>query len=180
MTQEKVLIVEDEENERTGMAELISAWGFRTETARDGLEGLEKVTSWVPSIIITDMKMESDKAGAEVVAAARNASYRPAVALLTAFPVAEEDWQEMGADHMLVKPMHTRILLEQIDRLLETHTRKLTQMQAASPAAGKVAPKTKKPASKALAAKKPIKSAKPAVAARKPRVTRKTAGARSK
>ena len=57
MTQEKVLIVEDEENERTGMAELISAWGFRTETARDGLEGLEKVTTWVPSIIITDMKM---------------------------------------------------------------------------------------------------------------------------
>ncbi len=29
MTQEKVLIVEDEENERTGMAELIRAWGYR-------------------------------------------------------------------------------------------------------------------------------------------------------
>jgi CheY-like chemotaxis protein len=41
MTQEKVLIVEDEENERTGLAELVAAWGYRTETARDGLEGRE-------------------------------------------------------------------------------------------------------------------------------------------
>ena len=55
--QEKVLIVEDEENERTGMAELVSAWGYRTETAKDGLEGLEKVATWSPGIVITDLKM---------------------------------------------------------------------------------------------------------------------------
>ena len=36
MSQEKVLIIEDEENERTGLAELISAWGYRTDTAQDG------------------------------------------------------------------------------------------------------------------------------------------------
>src|SRR5437868_1940407 len=57
MSQEKVLIVEDEENERTGLAELISAWGYRAETARDGAEGLEKVTNWSPSIVVTDLKM---------------------------------------------------------------------------------------------------------------------------
>ena len=42
MPSEKVLIIEDEENARTGLAELISAWGYRTETARDGIEGLER------------------------------------------------------------------------------------------------------------------------------------------
>src|SRR5215813_2377002 len=57
MNQEKVLIVEDEENARTGLAELVSGWGFRTETARDGMEGLEKVTTWSPSIVLTDLKM---------------------------------------------------------------------------------------------------------------------------
>ncbi len=57
MSQEKVLIVEDEVNERTGLAELISAWGYRTDTASDGLEGLEKVTAWSPAIVITDLKM---------------------------------------------------------------------------------------------------------------------------
>jgi hypothetical protein len=33
MSREKVLIVEDEENERTGLAELISSWGY---LRRDG------------------------------------------------------------------------------------------------------------------------------------------------
>ena len=48
MNHEKVLIVEDEENERTGLAELINSWGYRAETAKDGAEGLEKVTTWAP------------------------------------------------------------------------------------------------------------------------------------
>lgn len=57
MTQEKVLIVEDEENERTGLAELIQAWGYDTETAGDGVEGLTAVESWNPGIVITDLRM---------------------------------------------------------------------------------------------------------------------------
>src|SRR5690348_3389417 len=57
MPAEKVLIVEDEENERTGLAELVTAWGYLTETARDGVEGLEKVEAWSPGIVITDLKM---------------------------------------------------------------------------------------------------------------------------
>src|SRR5215472_12602861 len=57
MSQEKVLIVEDEENERTGLAEVVSSWGYRVETAADGQEGWEKVTRWSPNIIVTDLKM---------------------------------------------------------------------------------------------------------------------------
>src|SRR6266702_9572 len=57
MNNEKVLIVEDEENERTGLAELVSSWGYSAETARDGQEGHEKVLAWSPSIVITDLKM---------------------------------------------------------------------------------------------------------------------------
>jgi DNA-binding NtrC family response regulator len=57
MTHEKVLIVEDEENERTGLAALVRAWGYDTVTANDGVEGLEQVQSWGPGIVITDLKM---------------------------------------------------------------------------------------------------------------------------
>ena len=57
MSQEKVLIVEDEENERTGLAELASLWGFKCETARDGVEALEKIESWSPAIVVTDLMM---------------------------------------------------------------------------------------------------------------------------
>src|SRR5579884_4256330 len=53
----KVLIVEDEPNALAGLAELISGWGYRTETARDGMEGWEKILAWNPAIVVTDLKM---------------------------------------------------------------------------------------------------------------------------
>ena len=57
MAPERVLIVEDEEYERTGLAELIAAWGYQTETAGDGREGWEKIQSWDPGIVVSDLKM---------------------------------------------------------------------------------------------------------------------------
>jgi DNA-binding NtrC family response regulator len=53
----KVLIAEDEPNALMGLAELISGWGYRTETARDGLEAWEKVQAFDPAIVVTDLKM---------------------------------------------------------------------------------------------------------------------------
>ena len=43
-----------------------------------------------------------------------------AVAMLTAFPLPGSEWQEQGADEMLVKPMNTQDLLVQIEALLVT------------------------------------------------------------
>jgi len=54
---EKVLIVDDEEPARTGVAELVASWGYRTEMAKDGLEALDKVIAWSPSIVVTDLAM---------------------------------------------------------------------------------------------------------------------------
>jgi len=53
----KVLIVEDEPHALTGLAELITGWGYSAETARDGVEGWEKAQAWNPAIVITDLKM---------------------------------------------------------------------------------------------------------------------------
>ena len=124
MTQEKVLIVEDEENERTGMAELISAWGFRTETARDGLEGLEKVTSWVPSIIITDMKMPR-MGGLELLERLASESHTMAVIVVTAQGTIDSAVQamRMGAYDYITKPIDTnrlRTILQNASNLLGT------------------------------------------------------------
>lgn len=54
---EKVLIVEDELHARTGLTELVASWGYRTRGAADGVEALEQVIAWSPSIIVTDLKM---------------------------------------------------------------------------------------------------------------------------
>ncbi len=54
---ERVLIVEDEPAARSGLEQLVKSWGFVAESAGDGEEALQKVTSFRPAIVITDMVM---------------------------------------------------------------------------------------------------------------------------
>jgi DNA-binding response OmpR family regulator len=171
----RILLVDDEVAVLLTLKAVLEISGFDVDTAASGREGVSKLHTREYQMLITDMRMEHDAAGVEVIKAARAASYHPAVALLTAFPVAEEDWQEMGADELLVKPMHTRILLQQIEDLIASHERKLAKLglptameRQTSPAISKktiakkaVAKKaiTRKPVAKKAAAKAATKKA---------------------
>lgn len=107
MTIEKVLIVEDEENERTGLAELISAWGYRAETARDGMEGMEKVESFTPGIVVTDLKMPRMD-GMELLERISESPAEIAVILLTAQGSidAAVSAMKLGAYDFIEKPVN--------------------------------------------------------------------------
>ena len=102
----RVLIVEDEENERTGLAELVSAWGYKTETARDGVEGLEKVASFAPSIILTDLKMPR-MTGMQLLEQLKPEAESIAIILLTAQGTIDNAVQAMrnGAYDYISKPV---------------------------------------------------------------------------
>jgi DNA-binding response OmpR family regulator len=124
----RILLVDDEVPVLLTLKAVLEISGFDVDTAASAREGVSKLHTREYQMLITDMRMEHDVAGIEVIKAARAAVYHPAVALLTAFPVAEEDWQEMGADKLLVKPMHTRILLQQIEDLIASHEAKLAAL----------------------------------------------------
>ncbi len=111
MNHERVLIVEDEENERTGLAELITSWGYRTETAKDGAEGLEKVTAWAPSLVITDMKMPR-MGGLELLEKLATHAQTMAVIVVTAQGTIDSAVQamRMGAYDYITKPIDTNRL----------------------------------------------------------------------
>jgi DNA-binding response OmpR family regulator len=162
----RILLVDDEVAVLLTLKAVLEINGFEVETAASAREGRLKLRSHEYHMVISDMRMESDEAGAEVIAAARSAPYQPAVALLTAYPVAEEDWQEMGADRMLVKPMHTRMLLEQIDRLMESHSRKPESVapMLAKPAMQKKKSAVRKPAPAKTGVKRNTMKTKKAVA----------------
>ena len=153
----RILLVDDEVAVLLTLKAVLEISGFEVDTAASGREGVSKLHTREYHMLITDMRMEHDVAGVEVIKAARAAHYHPAVALLTAFPVAEEDWQEMGADQLLVKPMHTRILLQQIEDLITSHEQKLALMPATSPVATAPLPAAKAAPAKKAAAKKPAK-----------------------
>jgi len=137
MNQEKVLIVEDEENERTGLAELVSSWGYRVETAADGQEGWEKVARWSPSIIVTDLKMPR-LGGMELLErlAENQTNQTIAVIVMTAQGTIDSAVRamRMGAYDYITKPIDTdrlHTILEKASELLgtkvelEVHRRKL-------------------------------------------------------
>src|SRR5436309_16140799 len=54
---ERVLIVEDDSAARVGLEQLVKSWGFMAESATDGEEALEKVTTFRPAIVISDQVM---------------------------------------------------------------------------------------------------------------------------
>jgi len=141
----RILLVDDEVAVLLTLKAVLEISGFEVDTAASAREGKSKLHTREYHMVITDMRMESDAAGREVVEAARAAKYHPAIAMLTAFPLADEDWQAMGADKMLVKPMHTRILLQQIETLLASHEAKLSIWSTPAPKAV-VAPAAKKAA----------------------------------
>lgn len=140
LSKRRVLLVDDEVAVLLTLKAVLEISGFDVDTAASAREARSKLKTRVYEMVITDMRMESEQAGRDVIVAARTAEYHPAVALLTAFPVADDDWQDMGADKMLVKPMQTRALIQSIEKLLESHQAKLKKLgkhgAAASLAAG--------------------------------------------
>ena len=132
MPKRRVLLVDDEVPVLLTMKAVLEISGFDVDTATSAREGKLRIKKNEYQMVITDMRMESDAAGREVIQAARTAPYHPAVALLTAFPLSEEDWQDAGADKMLVKPMQTAQLIKQLEKLMDNHAAKLSRLSAAA------------------------------------------------
>jgi DNA-binding NtrC family response regulator len=144
--QEKVLIVEDELHALTGLAELVSGWGYRTDTARDGVEALERVQEWQPGIVVTDLKMPRMD-GLELLERLNELNERQAVVVLTAQGSIElaVEAMKMGAYDFLQKPVDaTRLKTilsnaarqRDTDRELEVTRRKLRDTGILGPMVG--------------------------------------------
>jgi len=149
----RILLVDDELAILLTLKAVLEIHGFEVETAASAREAKSKIRSHVYSMVITDMKMESDNSGIEVVRAAKKAPYEPAVAMLTAYPIRGTDWRDEGADEMLVKPMNTQDLLMQIEALLVSHEDKKSKRAASASeatvaSATAAAPVTRKSASR--------------------------------
>ena len=117
----RILLVDDELAILLTLKAILEIHGFDVETAASAREAISKLKANTYHMVITDMKMEHEKSGYEVIRAARQTKYDPAVAILTAFPMLGSEWKSEGAQSMLVKPMNTEDLLRQIEVLLVQH-----------------------------------------------------------
>jgi DNA-binding NtrC family response regulator len=121
---ERVLVVEDDPAARSGLEQLIKSWGFVAESAADGREALEKVTTFRPAIVITDLVMPGMD-GLALLRALHQQGADVTTLLLTAQGTVETAVEAMkeGAYDYLTKPIdiqRLKILLDKIVERLET------------------------------------------------------------
>lgn len=127
----RVLIVDDEETQRSALAMMVSSWGFVTETAGDGEEALAKLGTFSANVILTDLMMPNMDGKQLLRHLQEQGSTVPAL-VITAFgnlETALETIHDLGAFWFLEKPIQARelrLLLERAaaqSRLVERATR---------------------------------------------------------
>ncbi len=116
----KVLIVEDQKDLRTHLCNILQNH-YRVDEAVNGVEGLEKASSSLPDIIISDVMMpEMD--GFTFCNKLRNnviTSHIPIIMLTALDNIdSKQEGLEAGADAYVVKPFDKQLLVTQIQNLL--------------------------------------------------------------
>ena len=112
-----ILLVEDHEKNMKLLADLLGAKGFVTITAASGEEGLAKLASERPDLVLLDVMMPG-LSGYEVcrrIRANPDSALLPVV-LVTSLDPHEERVKgiEAGADDFLSKPIHHSELLARV------------------------------------------------------------------
>ncbi len=121
MTNNRILLVDDEEDILEMIRYNLEKEGFEVETANNGKEAIEKAKKFGPNLILLDVMMpEMD--GIETCLAIKDLPglKNPMIAFLTA---RGEDYSqiagfESGADDYITKPIKPRVLVSRIKALL--------------------------------------------------------------
>ncbi len=122
MDKSRVLVVDDESNARTALAELLRDEGYSVETAADGFKALAKVAEFEPEIVLTDLKM-AGMDGLELLQKLRADDEGRVVVVMTGFGGIESAVTAMkeGAADYLTKPVNVTelslVLKRELDRL---------------------------------------------------------------
>ena len=117
----KVLVVDDELNQRTALAGLISAWGYDVQKASDGWTAMAALKAFEADIVITDLHMPGLD-GKGLLEELRKLPSPPVSIVLTAFGSLEtalETVHRLGAFWFIEKPVQAPALKMILERAAE-------------------------------------------------------------
>jgi type II secretory ATPase GspE/PulE/Tfp pilus assembly ATPase PilB-like protein/ActR/RegA family two-component response regulator len=117
----KVLLVDDEDQLRRVMKDLLEREGYTVAEARDGVQALDEVDRFGPDVVVLDLNLPGlDGYGVLSHLRSRPATVNVPVVVLTA--KGDEDNEvrvfELGADDFLTKPFRARALSARLDAVL--------------------------------------------------------------
>lgn len=129
MTPRRILIVDDEANQRLMVEQALRALPFdwTISTAASGQEALDSLALHQPDLIITDYHMPIMN-GLDLIARVRELQIPSRIILITAYSLPElfDAAQKLQVDHYLTKPVPLTLLRRIATRTLDTTSAPLT------------------------------------------------------
>ncbi len=115
----RVLLVEDDDDNRELMTEVLEAAGYEVATAASGAEGLRKLSEQRADLVVTDVGMPG-MGGLEMARAAKGAAPGVPVVVVTGYAEREDIASARGreVDAVLVKPVDPDLLTACVAGLL--------------------------------------------------------------
>ena len=118
---DRVLVVDDESNQRTALATMIAGWGYETASAANGAEALDRLREFEASAIVTDLMMPGMD-GSELLRRLKDQGQAPPAIVLTAFGNLETAIalvHDLGAFWFLEKPLQPGALRLLLSRAVD-------------------------------------------------------------
>lgn len=81
----RVLVVDDDPAARLTLQTVLEAGGYRVDSAATAAEAVGKLESHEYDLVLSEMQMESPRAGLKVLAHAQIMDYKPATAIVTTY-----------------------------------------------------------------------------------------------
>ncbi len=123
MSLQGVLVVDDDIQQRSDLAEMVDSLGFEAATAADGEEALGKLASFPANVILTDLVMPRMDGVALLKALAARGDRTPTI-VLTGFGSVDQAIsfvQELKAFWFLEKPVQSGVLRTLLERAIQQH-----------------------------------------------------------
>src|SRR5215203_4283687 len=111
-----VLVIEDDDDSREAMVQILKMEGYRPLSAADGKTGVNKAREVVPDIILLDLNLP-DIHGKQIIQMLRkdqSLNRTPILVLTAAGRVEAQSAIEMGANAYFIKPIQYDTLLRSI------------------------------------------------------------------
>jgi len=116
----RILIVEDDENIRKTMKNILQQKGYETDTAKTGREAEEKAKTRFYNLALLDIKLP-DMEGTQLLAKLHENTPKMVKIMVTGYPSLENAMEALnqGADAYVTKPVKPEKLLALIKEKLE-------------------------------------------------------------
>ncbi|MBW2108635.1 MAG: sigma-54-dependent Fis family transcriptional regulator, partial [Deltaproteobacteria bacterium] len=123
-TRNKVLVVEDIQEERLALSEALSQWGFKVTAVGDGARGLARFSEDEFGLVITDLKMPNMD-GIELLAKIREKNSEIPVILVSGYGTVQfaVKAMQLGAFDFVVKPFSASAMESLVKKAVSVYGR---------------------------------------------------------